>query len=375
MSSAYYKNHWSYNKFKSYFNSMMKGKKYFLCDLSYQLTILEGLRLKEEVLDEMSEEDFDEYKWMMEMEGTWLGAVEDAYFNFEELQLNRTLPAPIYPKPFYDLVKDGSFKYPRKLSEKGELRILSCDIATMGGKDNDASVFSVFQINPNKKNKYDRKIIYMETMSGGHSTLQAIQIRRLFEDLDCDYIVLDTNGVGMSIYDQLCQNLYDKERQKKYDAISCINDEKMADRCLVSNAPKKIFSVKANQQFNSDCAISLKDNFRRKKIEMLIPENDAKQVIENIKGYSKLPIETQVKFLAPYLQITAFINETINLQAEINKDTGLVKLKEPRSKRKDRYSSVSYGNYFINLLERDLQDDNSDFDWSSLRSCVTKVSF
>lgn len=59
LSSAGAKWHWSYKKFKSFFNSMMNGKKYFLCDLPYQLTIKDGLRMKEEVLDEMSEDDFD----------------------------------------------------------------------------------------------------------------------------------------------------------------------------------------------------------------------------------------------------------------------------------------------------------------------------
>lgn len=59
LSSAGEKWHWSYAKFKSFFNSMMNGKKYFLCDLPYQLTIKDGLRMREEVLDEMSEDDFD----------------------------------------------------------------------------------------------------------------------------------------------------------------------------------------------------------------------------------------------------------------------------------------------------------------------------
>ena len=59
LSSAGAKWHWSYEKFKSFFNSMMNGKKYFVCDLPYQLTIKDGLRMREEVIDEMSESDFD----------------------------------------------------------------------------------------------------------------------------------------------------------------------------------------------------------------------------------------------------------------------------------------------------------------------------
>ncbi|MGJ3548596.1 terminase large subunit domain-containing protein, partial [Bacillus subtilis] len=47
------------------------------------------------------------------------------------------------------------------------------------------------------------------------------------------------------------------------------------------------------------------------------------------------------------------INEMINLEAEYS-DNGQVKLKEPKSKRKDRYSSVAYGNYIATVLERQL---------------------
>ncbi|MMZ71731.1 hypothetical protein D1872_352850 [compost metagenome] len=43
----------------------------------------------------------------------------------------------------------------------------------------------------------------------------------------------------------------------------------------------------------------------------------------------------------------------INLEGE-RTDSGLVKVKEPSGKRKDRYSSVSYGNYIASELERKL---------------------
>lgn len=75
--------------------------------------------------------------------------------------------------------------------------------------------------------------------------------------------------------------------------------------------------------------------------------------MKRFKGYEALPEETKAKFISSYVQITLLINEMINLEAEYN-DNGQVKLKEPKSKRKDRYSSVAYGNYVATLLERKL---------------------
>jgi hypothetical protein len=363
LSSAGAKWHWSYTKFKSFFNSMMNGKKYFLCDLPYQLTIKDGLRMREEVLDEMSEDDFDSLVWSVEMEGIWMGENEKSYFKFDDLEPNRTINFPIYPKPMYDKIKSSNFKYPVK--KTGEIRIIASDISVMPGKNNDSSVFTIMKLVPltNKNGSYySREIVYMETMAGGHSTIQAIKIRQLFEDFDCDYIILDCAGVGMGIYDSLVQNLYDKERCREYEAFTSMNDEEMANRCQVQDAPKKIYSMKAYAQTNSECAISFRDNLRKGKIKLLINENACKDMLSGLKGYDSLSGEEQARFLHPYMQVSALISEMVNLEAEINSQTSQVKLKEQSGQRKDRWSSASYGNYLANILEKELQKLDEDDD-------------
>ena len=64
LSSAYFKSHWSYTKVRDYAKKMLSpDKKYFVCGLPYQLSILEGLLDSEAVADEMSEAGFSETKW------------------------------------------------------------------------------------------------------------------------------------------------------------------------------------------------------------------------------------------------------------------------------------------------------------------------
>lgn len=66
----YFKDHWSYQKCVDTFKAMMDdGRRQFLCGFPYQLSIQEGLLDAEAVADEMSESDFSEVKWSMEMEG------------------------------------------------------------------------------------------------------------------------------------------------------------------------------------------------------------------------------------------------------------------------------------------------------------------
>ena len=360
LSSAFYKSHWSWTKFLSYFKGMSDGKKYFACGLPYQISIAENLLMKEQVMDEMSEDDFDAVGFSIEMSALFYGEAENAFFQFEDLQRNRSMTAPIYPKTFYGLVKDSTFKYSPK--KNGEIRILSCDIAGMGGDDNDASAYSILSLLPTARG-YERKLPYMESMVGGHTTTQAIRIKQLFDDFDCDYLVLDTQNMGLGIFDQLVQPLFDKDRNIEYEAWDCINDPKMQDRCMVQNAPKVIYSVKGNQQFNSDCAVLLRDNLKRGKFKLLVDDREGREYLINLRGFMALPIEEQVKFEIPYKQTSALINEMVNLEYELVNN--MIRVKEARSRRKDRYSSVSYGNHFASELERDLLRRKKEFDWGS----------
>ena len=203
----------------------------------------------------------------------------------------------------------------------------------------------------------------MESMVGGHTTTQAIRIKQLFDDFDCDYLVLDTQNMGLGIFDQLVQPLFDKDRNIEYEAWDCINDPKMQDRCMVQNAPKVIYSVKGNQQFNSDCAVLLRDNLKRGKFKLLVDDREGREYLINLRGFMALPIEEQVKFEIPYKQTSALINEMVNLEYELVNN--MIRVKEARSRRKDRYSSVSYGNHFASELERDLLRRKKEFDWGS----------
>ena len=49
-------------------------------------------------------------------------------------------------------------------------------------------------MNATKIGRYVSNIVYADTYEGLRTNEQALIIRRLYEEYDCDYIVLDTNG-------------------------------------------------------------------------------------------------------------------------------------------------------------------------------------
>lgn len=357
LSSAYYKYHWSWAKFKAFFKSMIKGESYMVFGFPYQLPVAEGYYPEEQIREEMQEDDFDSIAWSMEMDSLFWGSSEKAFFNFDYIDRVRRISKALYPKPYYALLNDPKYKYESK--RNGEIRLLAMDIATQGGAKNDATCFVVMQLIPTLSNQYIRNVVYLTTLDGGHTFDQALTARRLFDDFDCDYIIVDTNGVGVGVFDNLVIDQVDDERNIVYPAWSCINDEKMAERCKEPEAEKLIYSIKATAQFNSDAAVYLRDCIQRGKVRLLINEIEANEQLNKSKQYQSLLVDDQVMFQEPYYQTTAMIQEMVNL--DYTTVNGKIKVVEASGMRKDRYSAISYANYIATELERDIKDAADEY--------------
>lgn len=297
----------------------------------------------------------------MEMDTLFFGESEKSYFKTQEIQDIKVLQFPLYKKEISQLVKNKKISNNKK--SDNEIRILSCDIALLGGDANDASVFTLISAKKTKNGKrYQREVLNIETHQGLHPETQALMIRRLFDDFDCDYIVLDRQGNGISVYAYLCRKLYDNERKKEYGAFYSMNEKdepKLEAFHLEDEYEEKIFTISATEEFNSDIAMDLKDKIINKKISFLVSKNDARENFINEKWFEDLTTEEQLELLNPYIQTILLENEMVLL--ERIEHSKYVKLKEQSGKRKDRYVSCAYGNYFISLLERDLnKNDVSD---------------
>lgn len=138
------------------------------------------------------------------MDSLFYGESERAFFSFSDTNSARRLTRPLYPRPMYAQLNDPKLKFPPK--ERGEIRLLSMDVATAGGNKNDASAISLLQILPASGAQYMRNMTYMETLEGGHGQDQAIRVRQLYDDLDADYVAIDTNGGNAPPYgDMRCE--------------------------------------------------------------------------------------------------------------------------------------------------------------------------
>lgn len=365
LSSAGMKTHWAYETMRSYTKQMLSGANYFVCHLPYYLGIKEEIYDHDAMREEAQESGFSEMKWAIEMEALWWGETEDAFFKFDDLDMNRQIEQAYYPQDKEILAITNTPYVPSKMPK--EKRILAVDVAAMAGNTNDASVFSLLCLHPKGK-RYERQVRYMEDMVGTDFQTQALRVRQLFKDFNCDYIVLDTKNVGMGIYDNLIIPLHDKVRGDEYDPISCINREDLQERCKYPEAPKVVYAISGTNELNMEIANRMANNLKMGLLRLLIPEQFGREKLLTDKKlkYDKLPELTREKLAYPFRQTEYFINEVMNLETKFTDNT--FKLVTTGTARKDRYSSVSYGNYFAGELERDLSKGTKKKDFKSFGS-------
>jgi hypothetical protein len=342
MSSAFYQSHWAFDKVKAYFANMLDDKrKYFCCGLPYQLAIKEGLLQKEQVEDEMSEDDFDEIAFSMEMGALFYGDSDGAFFRYDDISKHRKIKNAYYSLDMYE--KRG-INVPELAY--GEKRIMSVDVALMATKKhaNDATAITINVAIPNNNNSYMSNIVYIETFEGLKTDELGIIVMRYFYNYKCTDLVLDCQGNGLGVYDFITKEQYDTSTGATYESMCSCNDDNMASRCTNKNANKVVWTIKASAEFNSVAATSLRAGIKNGNINFLVSEFDIEDHIKKTSGYSKMSVAEQTRLKLPYVQTSFLINEMINLEHEIVNNK--VKLRERSGMRKDRFSSLEY-NYYI----------------------------
>lgn len=363
MSSAWYKQSEMFETVKSYTANFLDDKRnYFICDLPYQLSIAEGLLMRESIENEMSEETFSDISFMMEREGKFYGSSSDALFNFNILNSRRILQDSLHPLDFY---RENSLTIPKK--QINEKRILSLDVALLASRkhDNDASCFCFNQCLNSEDNSSISNISLIDTKEGLLTDELGLLTMRYFYQYDMDYLALDGNGIGQAVLDSIMVDRYDPIYGVTYKAMTVVNNDDLAIRCKVRDAKKCVYVIKANAKQNNDMCLALRAALQNGYINLLISETDVEDKWSKIiKGYNKLTDNQRMLLRLPYYQTSFLIDELINLDHEII--NGLVKVREKSGMRKDRYSSLMYNYYVVDQLRvkkkiRDNTNNLADF--------------
>ncbi len=367
LSSAYYKHSWAFKHYLSFIKLMQTGMakmklSHFTCCLPYQLGIESGVK-DIEALQAEFDEGVDEQEWRMEYESHWIGSDdENSFFKYDALDPCRRVKRAIYPKEVLEQVDVGDKFFSHQAKKQGEIRLLFADIARKVSKtgENDATSVGVMTLTEGFDTRMKvpflmREITYLETFTGQNTAVQALRFRELFEWFDCDWFVIDAQNIGASIIDLMALPITNPTTGEEYPPINCINHDTLKlGEVMYPNAPKQIYGVMGTPALNSLIGYAMRDTIKTRRLRLLTDESEARRELAVIKEYDDLSPETRGKLLAPYVQVSALVNEMIELEFKISADTNLLRLSEKSGNRKDRYSSVSYANYYANILEKEL---------------------
>ena len=380
ISSAWYASHWMNTLIQDTYKAMLKGEKQCVIGLDYSVSLKHKIKTKNQILKDKRK--FDPITFRIEYNNEMIKENTSAFFTYKMFTDNQRNKKPLYPR--FDVDVLSRRKNPYSVSkQQGEIRILSCDMAFAEGKHNDNSIFTCMRLIPESttytvqseggtskeiSQGYRKIVSYIESIQGGDITRQAIRIKQLYEDLSCDYVVLDTRNGGLACYDLLAKVMYDESRDKEYQPWVCMNDDSIANRIKTIGALPVLFAINASQKLNSEIANEMRIALTNNMIDFLIPFNEAvESTLTKIPEYmSAIDVDTQLFYEQPYLETQELINECVELTYERKEQTGLIVISEQGANRKDRYTSVSYGVHFASLLEQDLLSDNSDYDYVPL---------
>lgn len=380
ISSAWYASHWMNTLIQDTYKAMLKGEKQCVIGLDYSVSLKHKIKTKNQILKDKRK--FDPITFRIEYNNEMIKENTSAFFTYKMFTDNQRNKKPLYPR--FDVDVLSRRKNPYSVSkQQGEIRILSCDMAFAEGKHNDNSIFTCMRLIPESttytvqseggtskeiSQGYRKIVSYIESIQGGDITKQAIRIKQLYEDLSCDYVVLDTRNGGLACYDLLAKVMYDESRDKEYQPWVCMNDDSIANRIKTIGALPVLFAINASQKLNSEIANEMRIALTNNMIDFLIPFNEAvESTLTKIPEYmSAIDVDIQLFYEQPYLETQELINECVELTYERKEQTGLIVISEQGANRKDRYTSVSYGVHFASLLEQDLLSDNSDYDYVPL---------
>lgn len=378
ISSSYFDNNsedtWMWQIVDQSFNDMLNDKPSCLLAFDETVALYFGIKKREDLLKEKKKQD--RLTWLLEFKNCRLKDNQSAYFSYKLLSQNQVNKHPFYPRTLIDfrMGRKNPYDIPK---QKNEVRIISCDIAFVTNKNNDNSIFTCMRGLPEATtihrenqeaitidNGYRRVVSYIDSMQGGDVTKQALRIRQLYEDFGADYIILDTRNGGITILSLLSKVMYDEERGKEYSPLACMNNDEYKAMTYVEGAKECIYAVNATQKLNSDIAQNFKGTLQAQRIDLPVTFEKAKEdILPNIKEYLEAEDgETQAFYESPYLETQALISETTSLLYERKEQTGVIVVHEQGKNRKDRYTSVSYGDMFFTQLEKDLMNNIQEYE-------------
>ena len=315
--------------------SIIDPKHNFCIGLDYRIPVMHGLIDGQYVRELKMDPSYSEQTFASEYMGNWLGGSEESWFNFEKLSKYRKIKNPEWNQKFRD--------------NPNVFYLISVDV----GRLSDQTVACVFRVNI-RDNKYYSTLVYIEVLGRQAETKtfvqQAIDLKKLIKKYNPRECVIDTNGLGIGLADEMIRVQTDEhgEQLPPYGFFNNDDYKKIQPKESINI----LYSMKANGPLNSQIHGNAYTRLNSGMVHFLITEQEARTALLSTQVGNHMSLEQRVKRLLPHELTTKLFEEMANLRL---KRTGMdISLEQINSRfPKDKYSAFAYGQWRIKELEEE----------------------
>ena len=315
--------------------AIIDPKSSFCIGLDYRIPAQHGLIDAKYVQGLKLSPSYNETTFAAEYLGSWLGGSDESWFDFERLVKYRKIKNPEWTQKFKE---DNKVFY-----------LISVDV----GRLHDQTVACIFRVNI-RDDKYYATLVNLFVLGRQAEkktfVQQAIDLKHLIEIYNPREVVIDCNGLGVGIADEMIRTHLDASG-KELPAYGFFNNDDYKKIQPRDSIPI-LYSLKANGPLNSKIHGNAYSRIYGGMVRFLISEQDARASLLATKVGQKMKLEERVKRLMPHELTTKLFEEMSNLRLRRN---GLDIVLEQINARfpKDKYSAFAYGLWRIKELEEE----------------------
>ena len=308
----------------------------FGCD--YRVPILHGLLDKTYINKLKTSSSFSEESFAREYASIWSGSSEEAWFNFDKMTKYRKIKNP----ETHAISRANSKQF----------YLLSVDV----GRLHDQTVCCVFRVNVSGDGKYYATLVNLYVLGREAQTKtfyqQTIDLKKIIMAFNPLEVVVDTNGLGVGLGDELIREQTD-EFGNIYYPLGFNNDDEYI-KIQPKDAPRILYGIKANGPLNSKIHGNAYTRINSGMVRFLIKDQEAKNALLATKQGQKMSVVQRIKRLMPHEMTTKLFEEMANLRLKRTGASLDITLEQinPRYP-KDKYSAFAYGLWRIKELEEE----------------------
>lgn len=335
VTTAGYKNTYSYEKLIEILcRSVVRPKDAIVLGGSWRVPVIFGLLDKNFVRDLKMDGTFNEDSFEREYESKWTGDIESAFFNSDRFDKQRKINMP-------------EWKYSNRTSKDGYY-IMGVDVGRFGC----TTEVVIIKVTPGAGDIPRKRIVNIYSFDEEHFGLQALKLKRLFQQYKCRVAVIDGNGLGAGLVDMLTMDTIDPDTGETLYNWGVMNDEDNKYRNMKTDDTviDAMYIMKANQVLNSEMYAYCQSEINSGRVNFLVDESIAKNKLLSQAQGKKMSQSQRADYLMPFVQTSILKDQMLNLVYE--NDGAHIILKQASKKiKKDKFSALIYGLYYCKLQE------------------------